>query len=381
MAVLADNGISWTVQTVDEKGQRYGNGYIPIVLDSSNNPHIAYTVFDYPPYTYAIVSYASWNGSGWTTQIIEEYKTAYSLTLDADDNPHILYGGESLIYASWTGTNWYNQTVDENGGGYGVVVLDSSGNPNIAYTNGQVLKYANWTGDGWDIQTLDTFDGIPFFLSFALDPNNTPYILYTAESSKLAVYDVTSWNIQTVYDLSGIEGFESMALDSEGYPHFIYKELYGDPTTRHLEYVSWNGAAWTAQTVDPDVSYNRAFLALDSHDYPHISYISDYPEQLMYAYWTGTVWNIQTVGNSTADSSSYLALDTNDYPHISFRFQPRPDARLWPIMYATATINAEPTEPPSTTFSDSTLLLISAIVIAVTTVAIVYVWKRHRSSS
>ncbi len=34
---------SWIVLTVDVNAYGYGNGYSPIVLDSNNIPHIAYT--------------------------------------------------------------------------------------------------------------------------------------------------------------------------------------------------------------------------------------------------------------------------------------------------------------------------------------------------
>jgi len=142
----ANYDTSWNVQTVDETGAGYGNGYCPIVVDSSNNPHIAYSGYDYPPHQYDIVRYAIWKGSGWNVQTIKDYHTAFGLVLDTNDNPHLLFGehgGGSLRYASWTGSNWSIQTVDENDTGFGSVVLDSFGSPHIAYTDGQVLKYAN----------------------------------------------------------------------------------------------------------------------------------------------------------------------------------------------------------------------------------------------
>ena len=128
------------------------------------------------------------------------------------------------MYAVWTGSNWSIQTVDENGTSYGSVILDSSNNPHIAYTDGQVLKYARWTGNNWNIQTVDIYDGISYS-SLALDSKNIPYILYTAESSKLAVYNNSSWSIQTISNisnLSDIHRFGNIVIDSEDNPHFIY---------------------------------------------------------------------------------------------------------------------------------------------------------------
>jgi hypothetical protein len=106
------------------------------------------------------------------------------------------------------------------------------------------------------------------------------------------------------------------------------------------------------------------FLALDAHDYPHISYSTGEP---MYASWTGTAWDIQT-----ADFAGYLAVDANGNPHITnyvetgARFVSR-------LMYATATETAQPSSP---TFPALPLLLVSTAVIIGAIVTVVYVWKK-----
>ena len=66
------------------------------------------------------------------------------------------------------------------------------------------------------------------------------------------------------------------------------------------------------------------FLALDSHDYPHIVYMGPSGEPAYDLSWTGKTWIIQTVKtNFTARSGLlYLALDSKDNPHISFEGPP-----------------------------------------------------------
>jgi len=189
-------------------------------------------------------------------------------------------------------------------------------------------------------------------LSLALDSNNIPYILYASDSLKLAVYHISSWDIQTVVpNLHGPDNFGNMVLDSKDYPHFIYREFYGVPSNDTLVYASWDGARWTTQTVvsNDQLTYT-GFLALDSHDYPNISYIASYQKQLMYARWTGKEWNSQIVGtNVTADAQCYLAVDTDNNPHISYRLL---DGQIYSsyhshIIYATAILPSvtEPIEP------------------------------------
>jgi hypothetical protein len=81
---------------------------------------------------------------------------------------------------------------------------------------------------------------------------------------------------------------------------------------------------WFAQTVDSggDVGYCSS-LALDSNNFPHISYYDATNKDLKYAHWTGTAWDIQTVDSgeyawASVGGSSSLALDSADRPHISY---------------------------------------------------------------
>src|SRR3972149_3692 len=165
-AVPAHAALSWNVQIVDAHAAGIGNGYCPIVVDSKNMPHIAYTGFNEK-------KYASWNGSGWTAQQVSSGFVT-DLALDANGNPHILLGGGvlgPLSYASWTGTEWTIQTVAStlnHNVVYASLALDSSGNPQAAYTYGEGLEYASWAGSNWNIQTIDTSPDINIRLSLAL---------------------------------------------------------------------------------------------------------------------------------------------------------------------------------------------------------------------
>lgn len=236
---------NWAVQTVDVNGAGFAMGSCPIALDSSNNPHIAYTGF---ANSTTFVMYASWNGSGWSTQIVA-YGAVFDLVLDVYGNPHILFiksnpgggylGQKGLSYASWAELNWTIQTVDQEFvRGFGSVALDSSGNPHIAYADipyGNVVSmvnYAIWEGSNWNVQRVDTAGTTSeYFLgsvSLELDSNNTPYVMYGiyyqengTESAKIAVYNDSKWNIQTV--ASNLVGFGNMVLDSKDHPHLTYQ--------------------------------------------------------------------------------------------------------------------------------------------------------------
>ena len=80
-------------------------------------------------------------------------------------------------------------------------------------------------------------------------------------------------------------------------------------------------ADWVIQTIDSAgaVGWNTS-IALDTNNYPHISYYDYTNGDLKYAKWTGSSWSIQTVDSAgyVGDHTS-IALDTNNYPHISYR--------------------------------------------------------------
>src|SRR5665647_615638 len=252
---------TWNIQTVDTNGERYGNGYSAIAIDSNNNPHILYTrgIRDSKFWTSELM-YASWSNSSWSIQRIDS-GDAFDLVLDANNNPHVLYGGKGLMYAIWTGSNWTTQTVDEEFG-YGSLALDSSGNPHVAYTSRYGgnetyrLRYGSWTGSNWSIQTLTESENIPFRVFLALDKNNVTYLMYgystthytlpesywKSQTLKLAIYKNSNWSTQTV--ASNLTNYGNMVLDSKGLPHFIYQVQNRESWNSTIYYSSWNGSTW-----------------------------------------------------------------------------------------------------------------------------------------
>jgi len=381
----SDPSSAWEIQTIDIRG---AGAYVfnsPLVaLDSNDMPHIVYSKFiGWPDSFLRFVMYESWNGLFWSTQAIG-LGTPYSFVLDDNDTLHLVYG--CIEYATFNGTNWVTQTIENVGNNFGVVALDSSGKPHVAYTDGKAVKYASQTGSSWDIQTIESLNpeyNVPFQVSLALDQNDTAYVLYGLPSSyedknanktysteiiKVAVNKNSNWSIETIPLPLPINGYGNMVLDSKGYPHFICSQLqlpWTYPGRSNLFYVSWDGAAWNTQEVVSNVSLkiygynanwvNMGFLALDSHDYPKISYFAD---TLTYASWTGNSWNIQIVDTPTESKPGFLALDSNNNPHISYLGRLSPNVynvyRYANVTYATLTEAVRATEPEEPETPDET---------------------------
>jgi len=146
------------------------------------------------------------------------------------------------------------------------------------------------------------------------------------EDSKCSIwseirYDASTWNIETVDSEGDVGSYTSLALDSNNYPHISYA-IRHELTDADLKYAKWDGTAWIIETVESEgnVGYFTS-IAIDSNDYPHISYLDNDPltRGLKYARWNGSEWIIETV-DSEGSTGFYtsLAIDSNDYPHISY---------------------------------------------------------------
>jgi hypothetical protein len=111
----------------------------------------------------------------------------------------------------------------------------------------------------------------------------------------------------------------SIALDSNDYPHISYYTL----PDADLKYAHWTGTQWQTEIVDSQGDeglFNS--IALDSNNYPHISYCYfidlQYAAQ-KYARWTGSDWEIETVDSGAPVGwFGSLALDSHEYAHISY---------------------------------------------------------------
>jgi len=343
----------WHIQTVDSSDDLWGDGNC-LALDSSDHPHISYLSHerrgDSRRITY--LKYAVWNGAEWDIQTVgTAVGEGTSLVLDSNGSPHISYYDDRprlvtyrgtqlchvLKYAAWNGQSrsWDIQPVDDAipSASFASLALDSKGYPRIAYcaytdlqkhydTGIDSVRYAAWNGSSWDIQTVDSVGGRP---SLALDSGDQPHISYLYDEIdefnggpsyvKYAAWNGSSWDIQAV-DSLGVWSV-SLALDSRDYPQISYGESSpGDP----LKHAVWNGSAWRITTVDSGGALSVS-LALDSRDYPHISY-DQWEGDLKYAAWNGSSWDIQTV-DSTGDLApidNSLALGSSGFAHISYSY-------------------------------------------------------------
>ena len=268
-----------------------GDGYTKITLDSQENPHICYT---WRMLKYANWDGAKWHIQPIASDAAPiGYQCSVGIT--PDGIPHVIWYRDQnadntmyahLKHATLENDVWVIRTVDFDmqTGKWNSMFVDSHGVPHISYdawVKG-LLKYATWDGKNWSVQTVDfrghTDDAYNLGMgsSMVLDSQGQPEISYRdGESLKFARRQGDTWSITAVdtanSNASGWVGYPTyLALDQQGLPHITYdvggtlKHAYNDGKKWHIEIVA-------PHNIDP-VRY--ASIAIDRNNTIYIAYRS-----------------------------------------------------------------------------------------------------------
>lgn len=174
----------------------------------------------------------------------------------------------------------------------------------------------------WHVEIIDDAVAHP---SIALDVNGNSHVCYYGSGDydlKYAYHDGRIWHIETVDSGVGMASWVEtcIALDSSDYPHISYYD-FSNNTNHDLKYAYYDGS-WHRITIDTGwpAGYcgSRNSIVLDANDTPHMSYSEDASDRVKYAYYDGTphCTVVDPYGHDNPPNS--IALDSNDSLHIGY---------------------------------------------------------------
>ena len=117
-------------------------------------------------------------------------------------------------------------------------------------------------------------------------------------------------------------GFSSLALDSKQYPHISYP----GGGNGNVVHIYWDGSSWKTEPIELHahvINYYTSII-LDSNDYPSISYYEENGDgehylRLRVLAWNGKFWEARTVDSDFGSGKfNSMAIDSKGNPQIAY---------------------------------------------------------------
>lgn len=327
---------NWQTEVIDGGSAADVGKYSSLVIDQQGNFHVGYYDQTRGALWYA---FRAKGDTRWFRMMVQSKEVgAYSsLAVDAHGRPHFSYVGrlqDGLHYAYWDGKAWHGAIIDpEHIYYFNGISLDNQGNPRISYylyhdASGHYvlrLKYAHFDGRQWYIQTLDPRMGTGKHNSIVVDSKGNPHIAYAhvgLGDLLYAYWDGSEWHFkdadsrQVTKDYVG-EG-NSIALDNAGNPAIAYFDI----TKEMVKYAAWDGKMWKVEAVSQlgaRGELDRVSLKFDSHNRPMIAFYDAGQGALKLAVRDEKGWHIEIVDHSgNVGFTPSLCLDDHDNPYITY---------------------------------------------------------------
>ncbi|MCP4231778.1 MAG: T9SS type A sorting domain-containing protein [bacterium] len=251
--------------------------------------------------------------AGWVKEDIDTGSGKTSIVLDSSGNPHVAYGGVKYGYKDVSG--WHIETVDS--GSSPVLTLDSQDRPHISYKSGTNLKYAYYNGSDWIIESVETGGSDSTIKTY---DNDYPIIGHYDSSNnriKYAYKNASGWYFYS-YDSPIYE--VSITIDDDLYLHATYIDGFD------VMYLFFNGL-WTSEFLDW-LCYcgGTSEISINQNNEPIAAYGND---SFRYGHRLNGVWEIEQIGSSFHNAIS-ITSDSMNRPHIVHLEYPPPYGKYGP---------------------------------------------------
>lgn len=320
-----DSQGTWQTTVVDSTDGS-GDGSLDIVVDSNNNPRIAY--YDS---TVANLRYANWSQGQWLISTIDSADAGMGVDIELNQNETSVfaYMSENFLKLYNEETGFHSKTVKGYASVYGKIEfeIDSQDRAFATYRTSSAIDSSVST-DGQYFISFDTIGDDKL-----IQENNNQYHTLTLLPSGELVAIVNGYLYTDVMDEHQNMGnrgpiadqwFPSTRADSNGYLHhvasvssnpkdIVYRVI--DPSNAGSPLISQDESVDT----DDDQIRERTDLALDSNEQPHIVYSRHSNQGFTYAKLIDGMWEFSTIDSESGTiRNPVIEIDSNNQPHIAY---------------------------------------------------------------
>lgn len=254
---------------------------------------------------------------------------------------------------------WAETTMDysDQAGRYNAVAVDSNGHIHVVQIKDESyqIRHSVNDGTGWISNGINTCGATYCWdIHMVIDDNDELHVAYTASSGSGKViymhYDGTSW-ADTLVSSNARFGAVGIAVDSNNYPHISYA-VDGQYCGDGLRLASYGGSSWSYTNIDQGSNRGcESAIVIDESDHMYIAYQDRSSSKLKIATDKSGSWDSYLVDTGTSPSNLYpgymtsMAMDKQGQFHIAHF-----DDKEYDLRYSTGAPNSQWT----TTIVDAT---------------------------
>ena len=242
-------------------------------------------------------------------------------------------------------------------GRYNAVAVDSNGHIHVVQIKDESyqIRHSVNDGTGWISNGINTCGGTYCWdIHMVIDDNDELHVAYTASSGSGKViymhYDGTSWT-DTLVSSNARFGAVGIAVDSNNYPHISYA-VDGQYCGDGLRLASYDGSSWSHTNIDQGSNRGcESAIVIDESDNIYIAYQDRSSSKLKIATDKSGSWDSYLVDTGTSQSNLYpgymtsMVMDQQGQFHIAHF-----DDKEYDLRYSTGAPNSQWT----TTIVDAT---------------------------
>ncbi|HPQ39477.1 MAG TPA: hypothetical protein PLV45_03815 [bacterium] len=350
----------WHLETLDTI-----TGEHPVVVtDTRGNPHVFYYGTDGLKHMWK-------DSADWICETLPYGSSTFAATLDSLDRPciaYVHYGDFMEMFVSfayWDGGSWQREQLIQtatNGSGSISMVLDSNQRPHIAVNmihdygpaHSSILYY--FLRDASGVWTTEPMDGMISDIRLAVDPNDSPILIYQYRTSLMEDYEWRfrrrendQWIVEPLIFDGEFVNIGTPFYCREGFLQFIYTEQFRMTDTGRLMRAIRIGDEWTRECLAE--TYYIIYLpdaVLDLENMPHsVFFLRELdPEDISYikhTYRAGSFWITESIDAdpefirfpriaTTSGNDLHVVYVYDDSDHRELRYAYRPPAPLYHLV-------------------------------------------------